>query len=266
MDQSFSKKYYREVLTKQSAKNFSTELLCYDGDPPIPKWYEENIGMFSSLFAFPSNKLNFWKHRLTHIEQIREVCILKADLSELCNESTLVQSQVALGPLKFETMRSYWRVEFEIDLKFGTTALEAAVTWDMNVSSICFAHSTNLQRTSRCRGNENRKSDCFLLSLVVWLIMSLQWARRDHLHLTQHVDKFVYICHIPHLERSRTTILVPTFMYTYICIGVCRHTPVCNCRLKHYCCKKFTARKELLWASQSLSCNPMGLLHKAPTQ
>lgn len=139
VDQTFTKRYYREILSKQSAKNFSTELLCYDGDPPVPKWYQENTGTCIHLYLLPiSDSQNktfmFMVYRLTHADKIREVCVLRADLSELCCEATLVQSRVALGPLKFETTRSYWRVEFEIELKFGTTALEAVVTWDVNVS------------------------------------------------------------------------------------------------------------------------------------
>ena len=69
-------------------------------------------------------------------DKFREVCKLQADLSELCSESTLVQSKVSLGPFKFETMRSYWLVEFEMELEFGSTELEAAVKWGVNVSPV----------------------------------------------------------------------------------------------------------------------------------
>lgn len=61
-------------------------------------------------------------------DTFKESCELHADLSELICERTLVR------PFR---KKAYWRVEFDVELKFGTTELEAAILWNVNVNVFC---------------------------------------------------------------------------------------------------------------------------------
>lgn len=69
-------------------------------------------------------------------DKFPQLCTIEADLSELCNESTLV-SDSSLGIFFLSRVtRRYWRVEFDINIKLGTTELDAYVTWTVDVSSL----------------------------------------------------------------------------------------------------------------------------------
>lgn len=58
----------------------------------------------------------------------KESCVLHADLSELICDRTLVRP-----PLK----KPYWKINFDVELKFGTAELEAAIVWNINVNILC---------------------------------------------------------------------------------------------------------------------------------
>ena len=99
--------------------DYTTELLRYDGDSPVPLWYDENK---SINFTFrPKRRLIYFS------DMFKESCVLHADLSELICDRTLVR------PL---FKKPYWRVEFDVELKFGTTELEAAIVWKVNVNTL----------------------------------------------------------------------------------------------------------------------------------
>ena len=57
---------------------------------------------------------------------------MKADLSEMCSDSTLVRP-ASLGLLGFMVSRPHWRVEFDIELNFGKPELEAVLKWQVDV-------------------------------------------------------------------------------------------------------------------------------------
>ncbi|THH09037.1 hypothetical protein EW145_g2296 [Phellinidium pouzarii] len=103
--QVFRESYFKELFYKESAEHFTTELLCYDGDLPVPRWYNENKNKFKT------------------------VCKLEADLSELCSES--IRSSSMLEFLSQGTSRAYWKASFDIELNFGTTELEARIKWEV---------------------------------------------------------------------------------------------------------------------------------------
>ena len=64
---------------------------------------------------------------LLRIGKFRTHCTISAELSELCSGS----SNQALN-----SSRKYWKVEFEVDIKFGTTELEARLKWFSEVSCV----------------------------------------------------------------------------------------------------------------------------------
>ncbi|KAI5122758.1 hypothetical protein M0805_009841 [Coniferiporia weirii] len=107
VEQTFRESYFKEFFTKESAEHFTTEILCYDGDLPVPKWYNENKGKF------------------------RTACRLEADLSELCTDA-IQSSSVSMLLLTQRTSRVHWKAIFDIELKFGTTELEARIKWEKN--------------------------------------------------------------------------------------------------------------------------------------
>ncbi|KAH8117839.1 hypothetical protein DFH11DRAFT_1503934 [Phellopilus nigrolimitatus] len=96
----FKESYFKEFFLKSSATQFATEILVYDGDLPLPRWYKENK---------------------------------QADLSELCTESSRNTSMLEF--LSQRVPRAFWKAKFEIELKFGTTELEAKIKWEANVCS-----------------------------------------------------------------------------------------------------------------------------------
>ncbi|KAH8117848.1 hypothetical protein DFH11DRAFT_1503478 [Phellopilus nigrolimitatus] len=107
----FKKSYVANFFLKFEAKRFTTEILVYNGDLPLPKWYKENKDKFRTL------------------------CKLEADLFEVCTESP----QNASMP---ETL-ARWRAVFEIELKFGTTQLEARIKWEANVCIPSYLKNNN---------------------------------------------------------------------------------------------------------------------------
>ena len=58
------------------------------------------------------------------LEKFRELCKLEADLSSLCTD----KERRTLGGLI-----DYWLLDFEIELKLGTTEFEARIKWEQNV-------------------------------------------------------------------------------------------------------------------------------------
>ncbi|KLO12785.1 hypothetical protein SCHPADRAFT_940958 [Schizopora paradoxa] len=99
VSEAYCKSYLRRVLNKDDARHTSSSIYCYDGDDPVPLWFEENKGKF------------------------RELCKLEADLSGRCTDKT----RRNLGGLV-----DYWLLDFEIELKLGTTELEARIKWEQN--------------------------------------------------------------------------------------------------------------------------------------
>lgn len=64
-------------------------------------------------------------------DQFRELCKLEADLSEMCTDATLMVARPPI-PLSLPPM-SYWKLRFDVEVKLGTTELEAAIKWEQNV-------------------------------------------------------------------------------------------------------------------------------------
>ena len=62
---------------------------------------------------------------IIHPSDMFDSCIIHADLSQLICDRNLVR------PL---FKNPYWRVEFDIELTFGTTEIEANIAWTINVS------------------------------------------------------------------------------------------------------------------------------------
>jgi len=90
----FSTDFFKEV-TSPTAASFVSEILSYRGELPVPLWMDVNPDDFKTL------------------------CIIDADLSRLCRPSDLRTS----GP------KPYWRLEFDIEVKFGLTEYEARIRW-----------------------------------------------------------------------------------------------------------------------------------------
>ncbi|KAL5485836.1 hypothetical protein ACEPAI_6878 [Sanghuangporus weigelae] len=102
----FTRSYSQRFFSKERATHYTTELLCYDGDLPVPYWYNENK------------------------EKFRTICRLEADLSALCREPSPTSSllEAFITPL----IGPYWNVSFDVELKFGTTEVEARIKWVEN--------------------------------------------------------------------------------------------------------------------------------------
>ncbi|KAH8117833.1 hypothetical protein DFH11DRAFT_1740928 [Phellopilus nigrolimitatus] len=90
----FDKEYFQEVKMGQSTI-INPNLYCYDGELPAPKWYDENE------------------------ESIHHVCTIRADLSKLCRPALLCSHKG----------KKYWKLDYEIELKFGLTELQARIKW-----------------------------------------------------------------------------------------------------------------------------------------
>ncbi|OCB85344.1 hypothetical protein A7U60_g7651 [Sanghuangporus baumii] len=102
----FSCSYRRKAFSRANASRCNAELLCYDGDLPAPYWYNENKDKFKPIFK------------------------LEADLSSLWDTLDRGTSlfEVILNP----TFRPYKYLVFDIELKFGTTEVEARIKWEEN--------------------------------------------------------------------------------------------------------------------------------------
>ncbi len=57
-------------------------------------------------------------------EKLQELCQIEANLSELCTEKS---KKSVVGVL------SYWLLDFEIEIKMGTTEIEARIKWEEDV-------------------------------------------------------------------------------------------------------------------------------------
>jgi len=95
----YSSSFSRRILQKENAKRISSSVYCYDGDGPIPLWFDENRGKF------------------------RELCKLEADLSDRCTD----EAKSCLGGLI-----DFWTLDFEVELKLGTTEVEARIKWEQD--------------------------------------------------------------------------------------------------------------------------------------
>ncbi|KAL5485841.1 hypothetical protein ACEPAI_6883 [Sanghuangporus weigelae] len=100
----FSCSYKRKTISRASASRCNAELFCYDGDLPAPYWYNENKEKFKTIFR------------------------LEADLSSLWD--TLDRGTSLLEVIFSSTFRSYKYLVFDIELKFGTTEVEARIKWE----------------------------------------------------------------------------------------------------------------------------------------
>ncbi len=56
--------------------------------------------------------------------KLQELCQIEADLSELCTE----KSKKSLAGVS-----TYWVLRYEIEIKMGTTEIEARIKWKENV-------------------------------------------------------------------------------------------------------------------------------------
>ncbi|KAH8117835.1 hypothetical protein DFH11DRAFT_1541121 [Phellopilus nigrolimitatus] len=105
----FKKAYTKEFFFKSMAERFTAEIFVYDGDLPVPTWFEENKNKFRTL------------------------CKMEADLSDVCTEPSPKSS---IFDFFFRrTPEAFWKASFEIELKFGTTELEARIKWEANSRS-----------------------------------------------------------------------------------------------------------------------------------
>lgn len=95
----YTSMYSHIFLDAEDAKHTSSSIYCYDGDGPVPVWFNENRGKFRELFT------------------------LEADLSDGCID----KERHSLGGI-FD----FWAVEFEIELKLGTTEVEARIKWEQD--------------------------------------------------------------------------------------------------------------------------------------
>ncbi|CAE6394322.1 unnamed protein product [Rhizoctonia solani] len=94
----FSRAYFR---SNPKLESFHTSLIAYAGDSP-PFWATENQGTLL-------------------LDGFRRVCRISADLSKLS------------GALKRHTGRTgttYWRLDFDVCIRFGGTELEAYLEWE----------------------------------------------------------------------------------------------------------------------------------------
>jgi len=92
-----SSSYSKRIFDVEDARHVSSSIYCYDGDGCIPYWFDEDK------------------------EKLQELCQIEADLSELCTEKS---KKSAVGVL------SYWLLDFEIEIKMGTTEIEARIKWE----------------------------------------------------------------------------------------------------------------------------------------
>ncbi|KAH8117888.1 hypothetical protein DFH11DRAFT_864351 [Phellopilus nigrolimitatus] len=104
--------YTKEFFFESMAKRFTAEILVYDGDLPVPTWFEEN------------------KHKF------RTLCKIEADLSDVCIEPF---PRSSIFDLYFfgRIPDAFPQAEFDIKLKFRTTRLEstkleAKIKWEAN--------------------------------------------------------------------------------------------------------------------------------------
>ncbi|KAH8117896.1 hypothetical protein DFH11DRAFT_1503901 [Phellopilus nigrolimitatus] len=104
----FKMSFLNELFSRFMAERFTVEILVYDGDLPVPTWFEEN------------------KHKF------RTLCEIEADLSDVCTEQSSNYSVFELL-VRNRAPDAFPQAKFDIELKFGTTELEARIKWEADV-------------------------------------------------------------------------------------------------------------------------------------
>ncbi|KAH7929509.1 hypothetical protein BV22DRAFT_1080676 [Leucogyrophana mollusca] len=99
----FRKEFITECAEKSTCDSIATEIVCYRGDNPDPKWTDTDPGMFSNL------------------------CTVHANTSQV---SKSISPRKGYGGVQF------YRQEFSIILMFGLTELQAQISWMENGKEI----------------------------------------------------------------------------------------------------------------------------------
>ncbi|KAG1830176.1 hypothetical protein EV424DRAFT_1315773 [Suillus variegatus] len=98
----FSKSFITEVVDRSACNMITTEVICYRGDSPSPRWTDLEPGMFSTL------------------------CNVHADTSKVAR---------TISPRRGYAGLQFYRQEFSIILMFGLTELQAQLCWKEDVSA-----------------------------------------------------------------------------------------------------------------------------------
>ncbi|KAG1846570.1 hypothetical protein DFJ58DRAFT_705635 [Suillus subalutaceus] len=98
----FSKNFITEVVDRSACDMITTEIVCYRGDSPNPRWTDSEPGMFSTL------------------------CNVHADTSKVAR---------TISPRRGYAGLQFFRQEFSIVLMFGLTELQAQLSWKEDVSA-----------------------------------------------------------------------------------------------------------------------------------
>ncbi|KAG2073742.1 hypothetical protein BDR04DRAFT_1127075 [Suillus decipiens] len=98
----FSKNFITEVVDRSGCDMITTEIVCYRGDSPNPRWTDSEPGMFSTL------------------------CNVHADTSKVAR---------TISPRRGYAGLQFYRQEFSIILMFGLTELQAQLSWKEDVSA-----------------------------------------------------------------------------------------------------------------------------------
>ncbi|KAG1792831.1 uncharacterized protein HD556DRAFT_1432493 [Suillus plorans] len=98
----FSKSFITEVVDRSACNMITTEIICYRGDSPNPRWTDLEPGMFSTL------------------------CNVHADTSKVAR---------TISPRRGYAGLQFYRQEFSIILMFGLTELQAQLCWKEDVSA-----------------------------------------------------------------------------------------------------------------------------------
>ncbi|KAG2347369.1 hypothetical protein BDR05DRAFT_876763 [Suillus weaverae] len=98
----FSKNFITEVVDRSACDVITTEIVCYRGDSPNPRWTDSEPGMFSTL------------------------CNVHADTSKVAR---------TISPRRGYAGLQFYRQEFSIVLMFGLTELQAQLSWKEDVSA-----------------------------------------------------------------------------------------------------------------------------------
>ncbi|KAG2129869.1 uncharacterized protein EDB93DRAFT_1095170 [Suillus bovinus] len=98
----FSKSFITEVVDRSACNMIATEIVCYRGDNPNPRWTDSEPSMFSTL------------------------CNVHADTSKVAS---------SISPRRGYAGLQFYRQEFSIILMFGLTELQAQLSWKEDVSA-----------------------------------------------------------------------------------------------------------------------------------
>jgi len=86
---------YRTEIRRIDEAKLTVVLYVYDGEGPIPLWFQENE------------------------EEFRKLCDIKADLSEQCTPKS---KSIVDG-------REFWVLRFSVEVTLGSTEIEARIKW-----------------------------------------------------------------------------------------------------------------------------------------